>query len=61
MANMSYCRFENTLKDLRDCARALDAGDEPETESERRAKRSLIKLCGRIAEDHGDDGGSDGY
>ena len=23
MANMSYCRFENTLNDLRDCHEAL--------------------------------------
>ena len=23
MANMSYCRFENTYEDLRDCAKAL--------------------------------------
>ena len=24
MANMSYCRFENTLHDLADCVYALD-------------------------------------
>jgi len=24
MANMSYCRFENTVKDLRDCADHID-------------------------------------
>ena len=24
MANMSYCRFENTLHDLADCSNALD-------------------------------------
>lgn len=24
MANMSYCRFENTLYDLEDCVNALD-------------------------------------
>lgn len=24
MANMSYCRFENTLHDLADCANALE-------------------------------------
>lgn len=24
MANMSYCRFENTLQDLADCVNALD-------------------------------------
>ena len=24
MANMSYCRFQNTLNDLRDCVYAMD-------------------------------------
>lgn len=24
MSNMSYCRFENTLQDLRDCYESLD-------------------------------------
>lgn len=28
MANMSYCRFTNTSKDLMDCLRALDDGYE---------------------------------
>ena len=27
MGNMSYCRFENTAKDLRDCVRAIENGD----------------------------------
>ena len=26
MGNMSYCRFENTLADMRDCLRALENG-----------------------------------
>ena len=26
MGNMSYCRFENTLADMRDCLYALDDG-----------------------------------
>ncbi len=26
MANMSYCRFENTARDLRDCIEALEEG-----------------------------------
>jgi hypothetical protein len=26
MGNMSYCRFENTLSDMRDCLRALENG-----------------------------------
>ena len=27
MPNMSYCRFENTSKDMRDCLYALDRGE----------------------------------
>lgn len=27
MSNMSYCRFENTLTDLKDCLRALENRD----------------------------------
>tara|TARA_R100000773_G_scaffold44487_2_gene45826 strand:- start:198 stop:410 length:213 start_codon:yes stop_codon:yes gene_type:complete len=26
MGNMSYCRFENTARDLRDCVRAIERG-----------------------------------
>ena len=26
MGNMSYCRFENTLADMRDCLQALENG-----------------------------------
>ena len=26
MGNMSYCRFENTLTDMRDCLNALENG-----------------------------------
>jgi hypothetical protein len=27
MANMSYCRFENTTKDMQDCINAIEEGD----------------------------------
>lgn len=27
MANMSYCRFENTLNDMRDCIHAMNEAD----------------------------------
>ena len=52
MSNMSYCRFQNTLGDLRDCEDALDEELSPD---EARARRLLIELCARIAEDFGDD------
>ena len=27
MGNMSYCRFENTARDVEDCIRAIEDGD----------------------------------
>ena len=27
MPNMSYCRFENTVKDIRDCINAIEDGE----------------------------------
>lgn len=50
MGNMSYCRFENTLHDLRDCFRAMENGEGDElSESERAARVELLKLCRKIA------------
>ena len=49
--NMSYCRFHNTLLDLRDCRDALYNGEIPSEEEKRCAKR-LIELCKEIAEDY---------
>ena len=34
MGNMSYCRFENTLADMRDCLHALENGLDVEELSE---------------------------
>jgi hypothetical protein len=48
MANMSYCRFENTLSDLRDCEEHLF--DEDLSQDEDRARRRLVELCREIAE-----------
>ena len=50
MANMSYCRFQNTLPDLRAC---YDSMDEKMSEEEEKAKAKLIKLCVEIAKDYG--------
>jgi len=46
MSNMSYCRFYNTLQDLRDCDGHLfnELG-----EDEARAREKLIALCHDIA------------
>lgn len=48
MSNMSYCKFRNTLKDLRDCYNSMYDEVSPE---EDQAKIDLIKLCKIIAEE----------
>ncbi len=56
MANMSYCRFSNTLSDLRDCYDAMPTcgpGDDIRPE-ERHARMRLVKLCAQIAADYED-------
>ena len=51
MANMSYCRFRNTLQDLRDCYYNMeDSLDRDEL----RARLDLIELCKQIIEDYED-------
>lgn len=57
MANMSYCRFQNTLPDLRDCYEAMNDGLNLNDmdKDEARACRKLIRLCTRIADDYGDE------
>lgn len=53
MANMSYCRFQNTLDDLRDCHDAMyDISDL--SNEEREAFEKMVKLCVEIANDFGD-------
>ena len=49
MANMSYCRFENTLNDLRDCYRHLN--DEDLSKAEEGARYNLVELCRQILEE----------
>lgn len=51
MANMSYCRFQNTLQDLRDCYYNLDDIEDMD-EEELEARKQLIQLCKDIAEDY---------
>jgi hypothetical protein len=55
MANMSYCRFHNTLSDLYDCVNALeDFLDNDEnvisSNEERRKAKNLIEVCHDVAE-----------
>ena len=54
MANMPYCRFRNTLEDLRDCQEELGELNDLEqitSPEEKRAAKALIKMCGEIASD----------
>lgn len=53
MPNMSYCRFQNTLGDLRDCYENMD-NPKQLSEEEQKARKALIKLCEDIASDYGD-------
>lgn len=55
MANMSYCRFHNTLQDLYDCQSALEefiqnGENEISSAEERREAKRLIELCKDIAD-----------
>ena len=52
MANMSYCRFENTLRDLRDCYDNMDDNDL--SESEFFMRKRMIELCMDIANEYKD-------
>ena len=51
MGNMSYCRFENTLADMRDCLHALENGLDAEELSsyEISALRSFADVAESIA------------
>jgi len=55
---MSYCRFQNTLLDLRECEEVLDEGLDPQdlSDDERRACKHLIELCGRVFNNYGEGG-----
>jgi len=52
MANMSYCRFENTLSDLRDCYDNMDRDDL--SQSEFYMRRHMIELCKSIVDEYED-------
>ena len=47
MGNMSYCRFENTARDLRDCLQAIENGEHTDDLSsyERDWLEELLDLC----------------
>ena len=47
MSNMSYCRFSNTLEDLRDCYENID--DAEMSNEEMMSRDSLLALCCKMA------------
>jgi hypothetical protein len=50
MANMSYCRFRNTLQDFNDCLDFLQGGGEKLSNEELRAAIDLIRRAGDLVE-----------
>jgi len=57
MSNMSYCRFRNTLPDLRDCYEAMGdkSPDEMDNFDEQLARWHLVRLCQSIVADYGEE------
>ena len=53
MSNMSYCRFQNTLEDLRDCYENMD--ESFLSEGEEIARMLLIRECKKLADDYADE------
>jgi len=54
MGNMSYCRFQNTLQDLRYCVEAMDEPQELSSD-EADARLRIIRLAKQITEDYGNE------
>ena len=52
MQHMGYCRFINTLENLRDCHEHMDDGDLSVMED--KARKHLIRLCQQIGEKYAD-------
>ena len=53
MANMGYCRFENTFNDLEDCFEHVNDKDLSDMEKSFRDK--LIDMCVDISDEFSDD------
>ena len=49
MANMSYCRFENTYRDLLDCYHNIN---ESLSKSEHNYRERLVNLCQEILDEY---------
>jgi len=52
MGNMSYCRFENTARDLRDCVNAIRNGETDElNDYEVEGLQEILDLAQEIMDD----------
>jgi hypothetical protein len=52
MGNMSYCRFENTARDLRDCVNAIRNGETDElNDYEVEGLQEILELAQEIMDD----------
>lgn len=51
MGNMSYCRFQNTVRDLQDCVNAMNNGLELSKE-ELNSFIRMVNLCRDVAENY---------
>ena len=49
---MSYCRFENTVNDMRDCIDDMELS-ESASAYEKRARKEFVELCVQVAEEYG--------
>lgn len=49
MANMSYCRFENTYRDLMDCYNNIN---EELSDREHKYREMLIKICQNMIDEY---------
>lgn len=50
MANMSYCRWQNTATDLADCVAHLEDGKETLSSEERAAQLRIFDMAKEIVE-----------
>jgi len=51
MGNMSYCRFENTARDLADCVRAIQDGETDDLSTyERTGLNELLYWAGQVVD-----------
>lgn len=54
MTNMSYCRFRNTLQDLRDCVNYLDDDFNDISSEEKQAAKRMRDLCKQYIAEYDD-------